>query len=403
MATASEESDTELSLDRVSFFLVVRGLTMVALTVGVVGLLHYYIGRRLMTDAGVRGSAELAGWVCLAVLFASIPGGFAASRLKSRRLAPILQWVSYTWIATFGLLLTVLVATDVLRLGAEWLGWSPGVPLPRLQAMLAVALVLPALAWGAYRARRPVLERRSISIPGLGAGMDGLRVVQISDVHVGPTLGRGFLESVVERVNALEPDVIAVTGDLVDGFVPALREAVSPISKLKAKLGVFYVTGNHEMYYGASAWEAEVARLGLTVLHNDHRVLEQNGARLVIGGTPDHDGGHFSAEHAPNPAIAFQGAPDDAPRILLAHQPRSARQAAPHRVALQLSGHTHGGQIFPFMFFVRLQQPVIRGLREISGVQVYTHRGTGYWGPPIRIGASAEIAELTLRAASPAP
>jgi len=150
------------------------------------------------------------------------------------------------------------------------------------------------------------------------------------------------------------------------------------------------------MYYGAGAWETELGRMGVTVLHNEHRVLERGSGKLVVAGITDHDGGSFSELHAPDPARAFEGAPAGVPRVLLAHQPRSAFQAAPHRVALQLSGHTHGGQIFPFMFFVRLQQPVIRGLKEIAGVPVYTHRGTGYWGPPVRLFARSEIAVLTL-------
>jgi predicted MPP superfamily phosphohydrolase len=134
----------------------------------------------------------------------------------------------------------------------------------------------------------------------------------------------------------------------------------------------------------------------VTVLHNEHRVLERGNAKLVLAGVPDHDGEHFSAHHSIDVERAFRDAPEGAPRLLLAHQPRSARHAAPHRVDLQLSGHTHGGQIFPFMFFVRLQQPVIAGLSEIEGVRVYTSRGTGYWGPPLRIGASPEITEILL-------
>ncbi|HEX4622369.1 MAG TPA: metallophosphoesterase, partial [Myxococcaceae bacterium] len=383
-------------LERASFFLIVRGAAMVLLSVGVFGGLHAYIGLRLLADSGLPGPLATAGWILLTVLFISIPAGFAASRLRIRALAHAVQWVSYIWIGTFGLLLTALVASDVVRWVAVGMFDVPLHAAQRVQAIAVSLGVLPVLAWGVYRARHPVLERRKVAVKSLPAALEGLRIVQISDLHLGPTLGRPFLESVVARVNALAPDIVAVTGDLVDGFVPSLRDEVAPIADLRGKLGVFYVTGNHEMYYGVTAWEAEVARLGLTVLHNEHRVLSRGGAQLVVAGIPDHDGGHFSPAHAPDPARAFAGAPDGAPRILLAHQPRQARHAAPFRVDLQLSGHTHGGQIFPFMFLVRLQQPVIRGLREISGVPVYTHRGTGYWGPPLRIGASPEIAELTL-------
>jgi predicted MPP superfamily phosphohydrolase len=393
---AAEEEDTGLSLERASFFLIVRGAAMVLLSVAVFGGLHAYIGIRLLVGSGLPEPFATAGWFLLALLFISIPAGFAASRLRARAFADAVQWVSYLWIGAFGLLLTALVATDVVRWVAVGLGGFPREQAQRVQA-LAVALgVLPLLGWGLFRARRPVLERRRVAVKSLPEALEGLRIVQISDLHLGPTLGRAFLRKVVDRVNALAPDIVAVTGDLVDGFVPTLRDEVAPVADLKGRLGVFYVTGNHEMYYGAAAWEAEVARLGLTVLHNEHRVLSHGGAQLVLAGITDHDGGHFSLAHAPDAARAFAGAREGVPRILLAHQPRSARHAAPFRVDLQLSGHTHGGQIFPFMFLVRLQQPVIRGLREISGVPVYTHRGTGYWGPPLRIGASPEIAELTL-------
>lgn len=386
--SAAEQSDTALSIERASFFLIIRGLTMVLFSIAVFGGLHYYIGLRLLTQSGLPAPGQGVGWIALGVLFASIPVGFAASRLRRRGLADAIQWVSFTWIGAFGVLLTALVATDLLRLA---LGFSH-----QTQAAFVGALVAPALAWGVWRARNPVLERRRIPIRNLPAGMDGLRIVQISDIHIGPTLGRSFLERVVARVNALTPDIVALTGDLVDGFVPTLEHSVAPVAELKAPLGVYYVTGNHEMYYGAGAWEAEVARLGLTVLHNEHRVLERGGSKLVLAGITDHDGEHFSPSHASDPARAFSGAPEGVPRVLLAHQPRSAPKAAPFNVDLQLSGHTHGGQIFPFMFLVRLQQPIIRGLRKVAGVLVYAHRGTGYWGPPIRLGASPEIAELTL-------
>jgi len=266
----------------------------------------------------------------------------------------------------------------------------------RAQAGAALAFVVPSLTWGAFRARRPVLERRRIRIAGLPKAFDGLRIVQLSDVHIGPTLGKRFLEDVVHRVNALRPDVVAITGDLVDGSVEALADATSPLADLAAPEGVYFVTGNHELYHGASAWEAELGRLGLTVLHNAHRVLDRGGAKLVLGGVTDYNGAGLSPHHASDPARAFRGAPDGAPRILLAHQPRSAYAAAPHGVALQLSGHTHAGQIFPFMFLVPLQQPVTRGWGRVAGVDVYAHRGTGYWGPPFRVGAPPEIAEITL-------
>ena len=263
--------------------------------------------------------------------------------------------------------------------------------------MAVLAVGIPALLWGFFASSRPRVERREIAIKGLSPALDGFKVVQISDVHIGDTLDGRFMKRVVDQVNALTPDIVAVTGDLVDGSVSKLREEVAPLGGLKGRHGNFFVTGNHEYYSGADEWEAEVARLGLTVLHNSHVVVRSGDGELVVAGVPDTEGRHFSAAHRPDIDLALQGAPAGVPRLLLAHQPKFAKQAAGHDVALMLSGHTHGGQIFPFMFLVRLQQPVIAGLCMLSGVQTYTNRGTGYWGPPFRIGPSGEISELTLR------
>jgi len=243
---------------------------------------------------------------------------------------------------------------------------------------------------------RARVERVRVPMRGLGEGLAGVRIVQISDIHIGPTLDGRFLQRVVEQVNALSPDLIAVTGDLVDGSVQALREQVAPLAGLRAPLGVYFVTGNHEYYSGGAAWSAEVRSLGLSVLHNEHRVVERGGARLTVAGVTDHDAGHIDPAHASRPDLALAGAPPGVPRVLLAHQPRTAQLAQGLGVDLQLSGHTHGGQMFPFMFFVRLQQPVVQGLKTLFGTRVYTSRGTGYWGPPLRLGPAPEITELTL-------
>lgn len=258
--------------------------------------------------------------------------------------------------------------------------------------------MLPALAWGFVVARRPRVKRVTVDIPGLHPSMNGFRIVQLSDVHIGETLDRTFAQEVVEQVNALSADAVVITGDLVDGSVARLHDEVAPLAQLRGKHGVFYVTGNHEYYHGGSAWEAEGRRLGFHVLHNEHRVVGDGDARLVIGGVTDVEGARFSEAHAPRVDQAFAGAPEGVPRILLSHQPRFAKRAAGHQVALMLSGHTHGGQMFPFMFFVKLQQPVIGGFKVLSGVPTYTSNGTGYWGPPFRLGPRGEITEVTLRA-----
>jgi uncharacterized protein len=373
-------------------------LAVAGVLVTVVGL-HVYIGTRLISRPGLMGPVAWAAWTALALLFLSIPLGFIATRAVPRRLSVPIYWISHLWIGAFGLLLTLVVATDLAALVAGAFvtdALSPA--LRRAQAGTIGVLLAVALVHGIRSARGAArIERVRVPIRDLPPALEGVRIAQITDVHIGETLDRAFLERVVGQVNALDADVVAITGDLVDGSVRRLRDEMTPLSQLRGRHGVFYVTGNHEYYHGGPAWEAEVARLGITVLHNAHRRIDLGGASLVIAGITDVEAGRLGPAHAPDIARALEGAPPDSVRILLAHQPRAAAlEKSGHRVDLQLSGHTHGGQIFPFMFFVRLQQPVVRGLHRLHGHWVYTSRGTGYWGPPLRVGPAPEITELTL-------
>ncbi|MEW5743283.1 MAG: metallophosphoesterase [Myxococcota bacterium] len=384
-------------LTEVPILLFVRGLFLLLVMVGVVVGAHWYVGERLITGLGLSGGWRGLGWAALWTAFGSIFLGFIGGRLLPRSAARVFQWVGFVWMGAFGLLLVSLAVTDVgLWLLSRWTvvdeTWR------QARALGVVTVVAPALAWGFYVARRPEVKRLEVSIPGLHASLDGFKLVQLSDVHIGETLDKRFASDVVARVNGLSPDAVVMTGDLVDGSVAKLHREVEPFARLESKHGVFYVTGNHEYYHGAAAWEAEGRRLGFTVLHNEHRVLGEGDARLVIGGVTDVEGARFSEAHAPRIDLAFAQAPAGVPRILLSHQPRFSKRAAGHQVALMLSGHTHGGQIFPFMFFVKLQQPVIGGFKVLDGVPTYTSNGTGYWGPPFRVGPRGEITEVILRA-----
>lgn len=394
----SDEPSVEthpVSLRDVPVLLFARGLVMLSVLTSLVVGLHWYLGARLIRDAMMSEPYGTIAWVALWTFFFSIFGGFLGGRFLPRPLAKVFQWVGYGWVGAFGLLLVSTSLSDLALFVAGKLtvvdaSWQP------LRAVGVVGLVLPALAWGFYASRRPETKRVTVEIPGLDPSLDGFRIVQISDVHIGDTLGRDFAQLVTDQVNALKPDLVAVTGDLIDGSVARLRDDVAPLGGLRGTHGVFYVTGNHEYYHGGSAWEAECRRLGFTVLHNEHRVVADG--KLVIGGVTDMEGARFSEVHAPRVDLTFSQAPAGVPRILLAHQPRFARAAKDARVSLMLSGHTHGGQIFPFMAFVLLQQPVIGGFARIHGVPTYTSNGTGYWGPPFRIGPRGEVTELTLKA-----
>jgi predicted MPP superfamily phosphohydrolase len=379
-----------------------RVIRTLGIGVLVIGSLHYYIGSRLISQSGLPGWFAFLAWTVLWLLLASIPAGFLSWRLLPASVARRIRSISNLWIGIFGVLLSTVVLTDIARV--IWLAVKQATPEQRatagaVTALAIVLLAVPAVLFAIRTAKGPPkLEQIRLPIRRLGRGFDGFRIVQLSDLHVSESVPTRSMDAIVDRVNAMQADLVAITGDLIDGNVEDLRDRVAPIGRLRAREGVFFVTGNHEYYHGVHAWEAEVKRLGIAVLRNEHRVLRRGADALVLAGVPDYHGGQFDPAHESRPALAFSGAPEDMPRILLAHQPRSVVEAATQRVDLQISGHTHGGQIFPFMFFVRLQQPVVSGLRKLHGVWVYTSRGTGYWGPPMRLGPSPEITEITLQA-----
>ncbi len=323
----------------------------------------------------------------LIVSAAAIPVGF---RRRGRR-PDIARWVGLLMLGFFSSMLVLTLVREVVLLvaGPTWRDTS---------AWVATALAFAATAVGYAQARRtPRLLRIDIPIAGLDPAFDGFTIAQLSDVHVGPTIGRGFVESVVARVNGARPDLVAITGDLVDGSVAELAGDVAPLADLRSTEGTFFVTGNHEYYSGAGAWVRELRRIGLTVLANAHAVVERGDARLVVAGVNDYGAGRFDAASASDPTAALLGSPPEATaRVLLAHQPRSAEAAEAAGFDLQLSGHTHGGQFWPWNLFVRMQQPFTAGLHRLGRLWVYTSRGTGYWGPPTRFGAPSEITLLRL-------
>jgi predicted MPP superfamily phosphohydrolase len=244
----------------------------------------------------------------------------------------------------------------------------------------------------------PVAVRRvPVTLSRLPRELDGTTLVQLTDIHLGPTIGRAFIEEIVARTNALNPDIIAITGDLVDGSVADLADAVAPLRALRARHGVFFVTGNHEYFSGAGPWISELSRLGIRCLRNERVSIGQGPASFELAGVDDRSGGRFGeAGHGEDLQKALAGVDPSRELVLLAHQPKSIFQAARFGVGLQVSGHTHGGQIWPFNFIVRLQQPFVAGLHRHGGAQIYVSRGTGYWGPPMRFGAPAEITQLVL-------
>lgn len=383
----------------------------VLLLMGVSALLHVYVGARLVPALGAFSVGQLFLLGVLAVSALMTPLALMARRVARPALADVLSWAGLLFMGLFSSLLVLTLLRDAaLGLLALTALLRPGW-LPLAQIQLASAQAVPLLGGlvtllGFLNARRTAaVVRVDVPIKGLPAAWQGFSVAQISDVHVGPTIKQGYLRRIVDKVNALQADVVAITGDLVDGRVSELAAHVAPLADLRARHGTYFVTGNHEYYSGASAWIDELRRLGLTVLLNEHVVIlssdDADGVArpLVLAGVTDYSGGQFDPAHRSDPVAALRGAPPDAVRLLLAHQPRSAAAAAEAGFDLQLSGHTHGGQFYPWNLFVRFQQPFTAGLQKWKDLWVYTSRGTGYWGPPKRFGAPSEITHLRLVAA----
>jgi hypothetical protein len=365
----------------------------------ILGLLHLYIGTRLLPDLGIGPGGRVAGGLLLAFSCALMLAGLMARSLQSRRAADrlavtgLLAMSLFSSLFVFTLLRDVVLLVSIVALPASYVH-----PLlaatARLVVGLAVFVTLVGLAGARRRARIVSVD---VPLENLPPELHGFSIAQISDVHVGSQIKQEYVDAIVDAVNGLNADLIAVTGDLVDGSVRDLSRHVAPLGRLSARHGTYVVTGNHEYYSGEPAWTAEFRRLGLKVLLNEHVVVRHKGAPLVVAGVTDFSAHHFNPEQRSDPVAALWGAPADAAaRILLAHQPRSATAAASAGFDLQLSGHTHGGQFWPWNLFVRFQQPFTAGLHRLNRLWVYISRGTGYWGPPNRFGAPSEITLLRL-------
>lgn len=364
--------------------------------VGLLALLHIYIGARLLPAMPVAIAFKAAGAAALAASVLLIPAGLLSHAIRRQPLADRVAWAGLLALGVFSSLLVLTLLRDLMLLGAVIVGGYGDVLAAR--SALAVPLLAAAVTLLGFINARRVARVVDVEVPidGLPQQLHGFTIAQISDIHVGPTIKRGYLDRIVDRVNGLEADLVAVTGDLVDGSVRQLAPHTAPLARLKARHGAYFVTGNHEYYSNAHDWIAEVSRLGLRVLMNEHVVLSHEGTSLLVAGVTDYTAHHFDPSHKSDPHAALAGAPQVAVKVLLAHQPRSAPAAADAGFDLQLSGHTHGGQFLPWNFFVPMQQPYIAGLNRLRQLWVYTSRGTGYWGPPKRFGAPSEITRVRL-------
>ncbi len=398
-----------------------------------VSLLHGYLWWRLVRSTTVPGRLRRR-LTLLTVVLALLPAVAVLTRrdLSLAAQAP-LAWVGYTWLGIAFYAFLALLALEpvrfLLRLRDRRRApaperepvpvGGPGAPDPapdpvddvpadpsrrlfiaRSLAVTAGVAALGTAGTGVYLANSaPVVRRVPVTLPRLDPALDGLRIVTFSDGHLSATYGGRRFERLVETVNAQRPDVVAIVGDLVDGEVDELRGEAAPLADLVSEQGVFFVTGNHEYFVDTDAWLRHLPTLGVEVLRNERVPITRGGASFDLAGIDDRTAaGSGVPGHGADLDAALDGRDDATPVVLLAHQPFMVDQARAAGVDLQLSGHTHGGQLWPFDYAIRLDQPAVEGLSRHGDTQLYVTAGAGYWGPPMRVGARPEVTVVELRA-----
>jgi predicted MPP superfamily phosphohydrolase len=392
-------------------------------------LLHGYLWFRLVRSTTRPGRLRRR-LTLLTLVLALLP----ALAVTLRRTLPLdaatpLDWVAYSWLGiAFYAFLALLVLEPVRLIGNAVLrsrartpelvpaatapvgdpepgpdGDATALPrrlfLARGLAVTAGAVALGTASTGAYFANSPPVVRRvPVTLANLDPALDGLRIVTFSDGHLSATYGGRRFERLVELVNEQHPDVVAIVGDLVDGDVSELREEAAPLADLVSEQGVFFVTGNHEYFVDTNAWLRHLPTLGVDVLRNERVAIRRGEASFDLAGIDDRTAASSGLPgHGANLDAALDGRGHGVPVVLMAHQPVLVEQAAAAGVDLQLSGHTHGGQLWPFDYVIRLDQPSIEGLSRHGDTQLYVTSGAGYWGPPMRVGARPEVTVVELR------
>lgn len=396
------------------------GLVALVVAVGLLFAVHLYLYRRLVRDVVVSAWLRRAGVVALALPAA----GFVLVRwLMGVPHTHVVSVALMSWAGVVLYLLLALLAADAAlwawgRAQRARRGAGPE-PMPKaLGADAAPAVdhsrrlfVSRSLAGGALLASgsasalgvysafsAPQVSHVELRLPHLPRALDGFTLVQLSDLHVGAIIRRPFVEELVLLANAQKPDLVAITGDLVDGSVAVLGPHVAALSALRSRYGTFFVTGNHDYYSGADAWCQAVEGLGISVLRNRHVTIGDEGGSFELAGVDDW-GNPRALRREYDLDAALAGIAPERPTVLLAHQPSNFDEVARRGVGLQLSGHTHGGQLFPSTVVARVVWGErVAGLSKVGESSLFVSRGCGFVGPPMRLGAPPEVVRITLLA-----
>lgn len=374
-------------------------MVFVSIVLAVLALMHVYAYRRAVHAVFAGRRARRAGAAVLIVLGLVVVAAFVTRRTPGVPAA--VPYVGYLWLGVLLYLVLLLAIGELVRLAARAVRGRPDPARRRfLSGMIAGTAAVGAvgaIGYGTVEARRLRIERREVPLDRLAPAFDGFTIAAVSDIHLGPFVDGTDLAGIVAVINDAAPDAVAVVGDLVDGGVAELGEAAAPLRDLVAP--TYFVTGNHEYFSDADDWVAFLPTLGVRVLRNDRDEIRRGAAALCIAGCDDRTAASSGvAGHGYDLDAALRDRDPAHPVVLLCHQPVLVDRAARAGVDLQISGHTHGGQLWPITHVALIDQPVLSGLVRVGATWLYVTRGTGFWGPPARVGSPPEITLLTLRA-----
>ncbi len=365
------------------------------LIIAIALLIAFYIGVNLAEILPTHPLGMMAISFFIVFLFIGWQWSYRSSSFSQGRWSLFIAWSANIGIGVWATFLFFAAIKDavILALPQRFL---PLVPWPGVILGLLAISALLAVIGGWQALAGPFIRYVSVPVKGLSKSLEGLKILQISDLHVGPTIRRTYVEKTVDRALSLNPDIIVLTGDIFDGVFDVLASHLEPLRRLHAPLGIFYVTGNHEYFWGARMWMEKAAVYGMTPLNNENRVLVFKGEKFLIAGIPDEMSRFFEKENIPDCAKAARTQEGEMFKILLAHRPGVYAEAAAAGFNLQLSGHTHGGQFFPWSLVIRFFHRFYRGLNRYNKLWIYVSPGTGYWGPAQRFAVPAELTLLTL-------
>ena len=377
------------------------------------GLMHGYVGWRIFKDLDINANYKILA-IALVVIFTLLPVLPIAFRYigYESNLLDVLSLIGYTGLGFFFLTFLLFITKDIAT--KSWSVISSLFPsdiqqqltidlekrqfLQKSLSIGILTLVGPTTAYGYYSARKgPSVINQTIFLNDLPDEFENFTIAQISDLHVGPTIKKPYVEKVLNQISIINPDLIAITGDLIDGSIDYLKKDLEPLSEMIANYGTYFVTGNHEYYSGAEKWLEETDRMGFRNLVNEHDLISINNETIALAGVTDFRAHQIIPSHKSNPKNALRGSTDQKVKILLAHQPSSIFKANEAGYDFQISGHTHGGQFWPFTYPTKKANPYLSGLHNHNGTQIYVNSGTGYWGPPLRLGVPSEITLFKLK------